>query len=594
MSVRPVNPLHLIIALAFGGASMFSVFAQPVTLDIQPRVIRLNESATLKLQFTNLNPAQAPGIPELPDFAIHYTGQEQHFQFVNGNQERRLSFNYRLVPRATGTFTVGPFSMELQGVTHEIAAVEVQVLPPSGGESESDGQTIDDLVFARLHVPRTDIYLQERFDVELHLYHRGVNLDRGIQLQNLPATGLNLEDFQEIGSIREVVNQEIYEVRRFRMRGTAITAGTFSLEPMVRVNVLVRRERQRDPFFGDFDFFFGRQEVQPLTVAARPVAVRILPLPVEDRPPEFNGAVGRFDMDMDIQPREVQAGDPVTLTLRITGQGNFENISMPALQFGDDFRRYDPKLIASGRDHKVFEQVFIPRSDAIRELPAVRFSYFDPEAAAFRTIERGPYPLVVKPGAATAPMMVQAPGGMSPPDRGPLGIDILDVKRQPEALRVSHSPSQTSLDVPTHTLPLLALVMLFLWQQRREAVNRDHTRRRRMQAPRSARKSLRRAETALNSADDGTFHQALWQALADYVGHRANLEPGEVSPALILQLCRKAGMNENQLQDLDTLMRECEEARFASSGAGDDPMRRKEQLQRTQDMLRTMEKVRLS
>lgn len=574
-------------------AGSLSATAQHVTMEVQPQVIRLNESATLKLNFHDLNPAQAPGEPDIIGFDVDYVGQEQHFQITNGRQERRLSFNYRLQPRSTGQFRIGPFNVSLNGQTLELAPVTVEVLPAAGTSAGSNPQTVDDLVFARLHIPRDKVYLHERFDVELHLYFRGIQLDRGIQLLNLPSTGLNLEDIQEIGATREAFNGEIYEVRRFRMKASALTAGTIELAPVLRANVLVRRERQRDPFFGGFDEFFGRRETQPLTVTATPVTISILPLPPDNRPEGFGGAVGQFNMELGVEPTEMMAGEPVTLTLRISGRGNFDALSMPSLNLGDAFRSYEPKLVETGSDHKVFEQVFIPRSDSVTEIPVVRFSWFDPEAGQYRTLERGPVPLQVRAGNATSPRLVQAPGTGSGPGKEPLGIDIVDLKRSPASLDALDRHAHTAISPVVHTLPILALGgIAFLMGQHRK-LHADVRRHRRSMAPRSARAALRIAEGALERKDIPGFHQALWQAMADYVAHRANLEQGQVTPSLMISRLQSGGLDPATAQDLTQLLEQCEEARFAHR-VGDIPENELQaRLQRTQDILRRCEKVRL-
>lgn len=577
------------VALMVLFISVSPLFAQQVTLDIQPRAIRQNEAATLKLNFINLNPPQAPGLPPIDGFDVQFVGQEQHFQISNNQQERRLTYNYQMQPRATGQFQIGPFTLDINGQKIEISPVTVEVLPPAAGQSGDP--SMRDLIFARLSLPRNEVYLQERFDVELAIFYQGIQIDRGVQLMNLPSTGLNLEAFEEIGANREVLNNQIYDVRRFRLRGTALTAGRFELAPSVRVDVLVQRERSRDPFFGDFDVFFGRHQTQAATVPVEPTTVTIKSLPAEGRPDGFGGAVGRFDMEANIQPQEVAAGEPVTLTLRITGRGNFESISMPSLNLGDDFRRYDPKLIAAGEDHKVFEQVFIPRSDRVTEVPAVQFSYFDPEAGQYQTIQRGPYALAVKGGAAEAPQLVQAPSALASADASPLGIDIIDLKRNFHPQSVM--PTETAhISTPFFVSPLLAIAALLAFQRRRESIRTDISRQRRSQAPRSARKALAAAENAMRNNDVAAFHQSLWQALADYTAHRCNLEAGQISPDLILQKSRSAGLPETHQTSLEGILRACDEARFAAGAVPAEELPRR--WQSTQEILKALEKVKLS
>lgn len=581
-----------IVAMAWG--PVCAARADGIQLAIEPQVIRLNESAVLKLTFANINPPQAPMMPDIPGFTLQFAGQESRIQITNGQQEQRITFNYRMSPRSTGKFRVGPFTMNMGGREQVLDGVDIEVLPTTGG-AESGGQTIDDLVFARILLPREKVYLQERFEVELALYYRGVQLDRGIQLQNMPSTGLHLDNFEEIGSTRENIDNEIYLVRRFRMRGTALSSGEFELAPMVRVNVLVENSRSRDPFFQGFGSFFNMQSSEPLSVPAEPKKVTILPLPAEGRPDNFSGAVGKFNADIEVNPRELNAGDPVTLTVRITGRGNFETISMPAIRLGDDFRQYDPKLVAAGDNHKVFEQVFIPRSDKIKELPPVSFTYFDPDAGEYKSIVKGPVALTVHGGGAATPQMVQAPTAPATAStKDPLGIDIIDLKRTaPPVWTVTTLPGLPGPGrIATHALPVFAIAVLAVLRKRRESIDRDIGRRRRSLAPKSARASLQKAEKALAESNPAAFHEALWQAMADYTGHRANLEPGQVTPSLILDLARRGGLPEDKLAALQELLAQGEQARFGG-GSKTDRASLEALHARAQDMLRALEKIRM-
>ena len=114
-----------------------------------------------------------------------------------------------------------------------------------------------------------------------------------------------------------------------------------------------------------------------------------------------------------------------------------ENISAPQFIAGDDFKVYEPRLVSKDIDsnrgigRKTFEQVLIPRSDKIKTLPALAFSYFDPTKAAYETITRGPYPLVVRASSnATAKMLQAVP---TQPEAGTiiLGTDIVYLKPAP-------------------------------------------------------------------------------------------------------------------------------------------------------------------
>jgi hypothetical protein len=56
-------------------------------------------------------------------------------------------------------------------------------------------------------------------------------------------------------------------------------------------------------------------------------AESVLPLPSANRPVDFSGALGQFTIAAEASPDHVTAGDPITLRLTVTGEGNFDRES---------------------------------------------------------------------------------------------------------------------------------------------------------------------------------------------------------------------------------------------------------------------------
>ena len=59
--------------------------------------------------------------------------------------------------------------------------------------------------------------------------------------------------------------------------------------------------------------------------------VEVRPLPTEDRPQDFNGAIGPHVIAAVATPTEVPVGDPVTLSLTVRGAGPLDRLSAPRL-----------------------------------------------------------------------------------------------------------------------------------------------------------------------------------------------------------------------------------------------------------------------
>ena len=115
-------------------------------------------------------------------------------------------------------------------------------------------------------------------------------------------------------------------------------------------------------------------------------------LEIKDLPPgkpaDFSGGIGQFKLDVEAEPRRAQAGDPVTVRLLLSGQGNFDRISPPVLSDEHGLKTYPPSAKFKADDDvglsgvKTFEQVVI--ADGARtSLPAYRFNYLDPATGKY-------------------------------------------------------------------------------------------------------------------------------------------------------------------------------------------------------------------
>jgi len=106
------------------------------------------------------------------------------------------------------------------------------------------------------------------------------------------------------------------------------------------------------------------------------VIINVLPLPLEERPVEFSGAVGQFDYNVSVSPNKIKVGDPITLRMTVIGKGNLAAIDMPKIPLDAEFKLYDPQIFEKDNIKKS-EQVLIPKHENISEVPALQFSYFD-------------------------------------------------------------------------------------------------------------------------------------------------------------------------------------------------------------------------
>ena len=140
-----------------------------------------------------------------------------------------------------------------------------------------------------------------------------------------------------------------------------------------------------------FDDFFGGMTEKPLTLHTDGAVVKIKALPAQGRPAGFSGAVGKFDVTSEAPTTTAfdrRSADAENQHHR-PRQFRPRHRPRPARERGleelqAEARHSSPRTAATPRGTKTFEQSIVPVKAGAQEIPAVHFSYFDPESAELR------------------------------------------------------------------------------------------------------------------------------------------------------------------------------------------------------------------
>lgn len=429
-----------------------------ITAQIEPQSVRLGESAQLTVVINGSQSAD-PKVPEVDGLDIVPVGRQSSMQVINGVVAASVTHLYQVTPNRAGSFTIPPITAEGAGSTRSIA---IRVEKGPGGQTQrapsqhrsqlpapeihsDDAAAVDAKgrpAFLRVVLPKHELVVGELVPVEVKAYFRaGVSASlNGLPVLSSDAFTLNkLSDKPEQG--RETIGGVDYTVVTWTTALSAVKAGDYPLNldlpVMVRVKEHGKRRRGgRGPFqdfFGDdfpfddsfFDDFFGGLTEKPLTLHTDSAIIRIKALPVQGRPADFSGAVGKFDVSAGATGTTCAAGDPLTLKINITGEGNFDRVTTNGLPASADWKtyrpnaRYEPADRSNTSGMKTFEQSIIPAKSGAQEIPPVAFSYFDPGTGAYVTKRTNPIDVEIEKGAApssigTKPSHVSVEKGPKP------------------------------------------------------------------------------------------------------------------------------------------------------------------------------------
>jgi len=328
------------------------------------------------------------------------------------------------------------------------------------------------------------------------------------------------------------------------------------------------RRQQRDPL-DVFGFFGGGGERKQLTMATETESVRVLPLPRQDAPADFTGAVGNFTMNVTAGPTTVTAGDPITVKIQISGRGSLDSINLPEQTAWHDFKAYPPTAKVEASDplgqegSKTFEQLVTPQNAEVKALPPVSFSFFDPEKKAYQTLTQPAIPLVVRPAAAAAAPTVLATR-RSAAESAPAAPDIVPNKQRLGTVAQIGPPLlQRPWFVAAQGVPVLALVSVIAWRRRVESLANNPRLRRHRQVERLVRQGLEqlRQHAAANQSDE--FFAGLFRLLQEQLGERLDLPASAITEAVIDERLRPGGVSESVLAPLQELFQTCNLVRYA-------------------------------
>lgn len=412
---------------------------------------------------------------------------------------------------------------------------------PGGRSAEPvNKEDIDKNIFIKVDVDKRNVALGEQITAVYKLYTR---LPMQVNLTKLPSLiGFWSQDFkipQPPKPSREVLDGKEYQV--FVLKKSALfptQTGTLTLDPAQAegaVKVLSSRKvKHHDPFeefFGGsladaFVTAYGYEDV-PVKLKSTPISIQVSDIPKEKKPASFQGAVGHYSLESNIDKTELTTDDNATITLRISGSGNLKLIGTPALSIPEDIDTYDPVVrdtitntnnIIAG--YKTFSYTLSPRVAGIFTIPASEFSYYEPSSNSYKTLSIPSYTLHVKPGKNA---------GIA--SRNILPKDIHDIQGKVSALQQDHSgrlPS-SGLFWSGFALPLLAYMGLLALRKREEKLQSDVVLFKNKRANKVALKRLALAEKYLAQSAQNPFYEETSKAVWLYLSDKLNIPLSSLS-----------------------------------------------------------------
>ena len=560
---------------------------------VDKTTLELGSSAQLTLTIYGADGVSVIQIPQIDGLETQYRALAMQNSNSNGKKSRSTSFFYSVIPLKTGQILIPAFTIPIKGKDYLTKPITINVVKSGSMNSTnpaaqgSNATSLQDRIFIVLATSKKEAYLGEPIPMVIKLFINDLSV-KNVQYPTFSHDGFTVEDFTEPRRGQQTLGDITYQVMEFRTFLYPTRTGDLSLGPAkLGANILIKSSRRQgipgefNSIFSDdlFDNFIGRYETKTIMLESANLGLKILPLPEEGKPADFSGGVGKYNFDMTVSPSEIKVGDPLTVRMRIAGDGNLKAVNMPIIKDSKDFKVYDPKIVEQNGE-KILEQVVIPNHAKITELPVTHFSFFDPVEKIYRTVTKGPFPLTVTPLAKgeeakivgmTSSTTSTVPVVTTPEE---LGRDIHFIKEDVGRLQKrGFIIYQAGWFVGMCVLFVLVWAGLLLNYEFKKKFTADTRFVRRWQAPRQAKNGLSQAAAFLAQNDVRNFYDTLYKTLQDYFGNKCHIPSASITADIVAEHFKNHSRKEEFIDNLKVIFAECELVRFASIDISDEKMK---------------------
>jgi hypothetical protein len=415
--------LFVLVGLLLSATAPVHAAQKPsISASIQPAVVQVGQQAVYSVTIEGEGSLEMPRDLQAPD-ALEF-GSPRHSRQVNFNNgvvSKKASLSYPVFPTEPGEFEIPGQVVNVGGERQTTNAVRLTVKPASTGggtgsggvHSQNDigagqGNAVQASIaepFLRLEVGKTRFYVGEIVPVTLTLFTHETTPLRNIGMPQMERSDFVLREFprQPVMQVAEMAGGT-WRTSSFSSFLSGIRAGEFALGP-AQIECLVQIPDRR---FGLHPFLNLGRTVR-VGAQSEQLALTVLALPSEGKPPDFGGLVGEFELFAKATPVRLVEGDPVSVTLTLRGRGNFDEVTPPVMDADPDgWKTYEPSILTepegdANSDRSItFNQVLIP-DHRKNQVPSFTVPYFNPAKGEYVVLRSEPIEIEVVAAAADTP-----------------------------------------------------------------------------------------------------------------------------------------------------------------------------------------------
>ena len=359
---------------------------------------------TIKIKDIDIDP-EVDISPMLDNFSVIMgPNMGSEYKFINGKKSISRSISWTIIAKKPGQIKIPRLEVVLDGKQYLTEELTMNV-------SKKETDTIATDMFLKIEVSDSDVKIGEQVIVTYTFFTR-------IASKVLSTEFPKYKDFwveklfdpagkqikPEAWNDIEINGYKYKSIKIYEVALFPLSEGKFDLNSMImkietkEKDPGIRRLFWEDPFF---DTFSQRTKARILVSEQKTINVSKL----INKPRDFTGAVGSFDIMSSVSSDIVENGTPITFYLKLIGEGNLSNIGRPIISFPDDFDIFDGEILIernitdSVSGAITWEYNLIPRKEGNYIISAISVPFFDTEKESWNLAKSNPIKLNITKSA---------------------------------------------------------------------------------------------------------------------------------------------------------------------------------------------------
>ena len=490
--------------------------------------------------------------------------------WVNGVQSFSKTYTYFLTPKKKGKIVLGQAEVNINGEIYKTSPIEIEII--SAVEKPNDPNNTDNIIDGNIHlvaeISKNNPYLNEGITVTYKLYFRNPISISDVQELESPSYGdfwshlikIGRAEINMRGSYKgEPYNEVIWRKAVLYPQKT----GKLILEPLTLNLSLNLPSNRKD--------LFGRRiltQAQKMITTGKDI-IRVKGLPQNNKPDNFSGAVGEFDFDVILNKNALKATESFQVKIKVKGKGNLKLFNLPPINVPNTLEVYEPEheeniqITVSGMEGFIEDNyTIVPEYQGKYPIPPVKFTYFNPQTALYKTLNSQDLLVDVfdgpQAGSKRANMVVSESKQIIETSENAFRFIKLNTELTPVNKKIFWMSNRFWILLFT---PLLLIITAYLFKFFVFEKTEDAITSKQRKAQYLAKKYLSSAKKVFHNQI--LFYEALERALHNYLKAKLKIETTELSKSKIEILLLDKKVKKQTALDYVSVIENCELARYA-------------------------------